>query len=319
MRNERIMTTYGFDPELAPWAAMLPDIDFADPVTARAALSATFAQLPPYETARPLTVTDVTTDTTDTTAPVPVRVYAPTERTGPLPGLLCLHSGGFVAGGLDTVDVSARQIADGVGAVVVSVDYRLAPEHPYPAGLEDCYAVLEWVAKNAAALGIEPERIGVYGESAGGGLAAALALLTRDRGGPALCFQHLEVPELDDRLGTPSMRSFTDTPVWHRPNAEASWRHYLGDLPNESDVSPYAAPARAADLSGLPPAWISVAEFDPLRDEGIEYAHRLIQAGTPTELHTYPGTFHCSFVVPGTAITERMLADRTAALRRGLR
>ncbi|MFI9582621.1 alpha/beta hydrolase [Streptomyces sp. NPDC052236] len=305
--------TYGFDPELAPWAAMLPDIDFADPVTARAELSATYAQLPPYEATRPLTVTD------EATAPVPVRIYAPAERTEPLPGLLCLHSGGFVAGGLDTVDASARHIADAVGAVVVSVDYRLAPEHPFPAGLEDCYAVLEWVAKNASVLGIDPTRVGVYGESAGGGLAAALTLLTRDRGGPELCFQHLEVPELDDRLDTPSMRAFTDTPVWHRPNAEASWRHYTGALGDAAEVSPYAAPARAEDLNGLPPAWISVAEFDPLRDEGISYAHRLIQAGIPTELHTYPGAFHCSFVVPGTAITDRMLADRIAALCRGLR
>jgi acetyl esterase len=300
--------TYRFDPELAPWAAMLPDIDFGDPVTARAELSATFAQLPPYEPARPLTVTDAA-------APVPVRIYAPAGRTGPLPGVLCLHSGGFVAGGLDTVDVSARQIADGVGAVVVSADYQLAPEHPFPAGLEDCYAVLEWIAKNAAELGIDPARVGVYGESAGGGLAAALTLLTRDRGGPGLRFQHLEAPELDDRLDTPSMRSFTDTPVWHLANARASWRHYLASA---ADVSPYAAPARAEDLSGLPQARISVSEFDPLRDEGIHYAHRLIQSGVPTELHTYPGTFHCAFVVPGTAVTERMLADRVTALRRGL-
>src|SRR5207247_8429091 len=133
---------------------------------------------------------------------------------------------------------------------VVSVDYRLAPEDPFPAGLEDCYAALRWIHDRAEDLGVDRERIGVIGGSAGGGLAAGLALLARDRGGPSLCFQFLGIPELDDRLDTPSMRAFVDTPLWNRPNAELSWPYYLGE--STGDVSPYAAPARAPDLRGLP-------------------------------------------------------------------
>ncbi|MFC4472828.1 alpha/beta hydrolase fold domain-containing protein [Streptomyces xiangluensis] len=310
--------TYRFDPELAPWAAMLPDLDMTDPAAARETLTQVAAQLPPYESAAPLTVEDTSVPGPPGAPDVPVRVYAPAERQEPLPGLLGLHSGGFMAGGLDTLDAACREIADQVGAVVVSVDYRLAPEHPFPAGVEDAYAALVWLAKEAGRLGVDPGRLGVFGESAGGGLAAATALLARDRSGPELCYQVLDSPELDDRLDTPSMRSFTDTPVWTRPKAVLSWKYYLGEAAGGPDVSAYAAPARAEDLSGLPPAWVAVSEFDPLRDEGITYAQRLVQAGVPTELHLYPGTFHGAFVVPGAAVSERMGTDRIAALRRGL-
>jgi acetyl esterase/lipase len=143
----------------------------------------------------------------------------------------------------------------------------------------------------------------VYGQSAGGGLAAALSLLARDRGGPSLCFQYLGIPELDDRLETPSMQQFVDTPMWNRPNAVLSWRYYLGH-DADGEVSPYAAPARAADLSGLPPAYVSTMEFDPLRDEGILYALGLLQAGVTVDLHQYPGTFHGSAMVPTAAVSR---------------
>jgi acetyl esterase/lipase len=178
---------------------------------------------------------------------------------------------------------------------------------------------LTWTAAKAAELGIDPERLGVAGESAGGGLSAAIALLARDRGGPALCFQYLGIPELDDRLETPSMRAYVDTPVWNRPNAVYSWTSYLGAEPGGADVSPYAAPARATDLSGLPPAFVTTCQFDPLRDEGIQYAQRLLQAGVQTELHHYPGTFHGSSMVADAAVSRRMFADEVAALRRGLK
>ena len=183
-----------------------------------------------------------------------------------------IHGGGFIVGSVEAEHVGAALTAIGAGAVVVSVDYRLAPEHPYPAGLHDCYAALSFLHAEAAALGVDPGRVAVVGTSAGGGLAAATALLARDLGGPPVCFQMLHIPELDDRLETPSMQEFVDSPMWNRPLAVQSWKAYLGDLSGAPDVPSHAAPARATDLAGLPPAYISTAENDPLRDEGIIYA-----------------------------------------------
>jgi acetyl esterase/lipase len=245
---------------------------------------------------------------------VPVRVYTPTDgATGA--GLLYLHGGGFTVGSLESEHGRAVTVAREVGAVVVSVDYRLAPEHPFPAEIEDCYAALQWFHGTAADLGVDPARIGVMGSSAGGGLAAGLALLARDRGGPALCFQYLGIPELDDRLATPSMVAFVDTPLFNRPAAEWSWAHYLSGV---DEVSQYAAPARATDLSGLPPAYVSTMEFDPLRDEGLEYGMRLLAAGVSTELHSFPGTFHGSMIVPTAEVSRRELDEAIAVLRRRL-
>ncbi len=205
---------------------------------------------------------------------VAVRVYRREDSSdGPRAGLLEIHGGGFMFGTLDMMDGWCQMIADRVDCVVVSVDYRLAPEDPYPAGLLDCHAALRWMHDEAEALGIDRERIAIAGQSAGGGLAAGLALYARDRtheeGGPSICYQLLEIPEIDDRLHTPSMLAFQDTPFWNRPNAVWSWQHYLG--PDHAGEPPlYAAPARptAKDLSGLPPAYVSTMEFDPLRDEG---------------------------------------------------
>jgi acetyl esterase/lipase len=174
------------------------------------------------------------------------------------------------------------------------------------------------VASHAGELGIDADRLALLGTSAGGGLAAATALLARDRGGPALCFQMLHIPELDDRLATPSMRTFVDSPVWNRPLAVLSWKAYLGDGVDPDDVPPYAAPARAADLSGLPPAYISTAENDPLRDEGILYGLRLLQAGVSVELHQFPGTFHGSALVTTAEVSKRAQRESTAVLRRAL-
>ena len=305
---------YAYDPELTPWIAMIPDVDFSDLAALRDVDESLMEHLPVYEPPVPVTVRDTVA------AGVPVRVYAPEDRHGPLPGLFYIHGGGFVMGNVEMFDGDAKRVAAEVGAVVVSVEYRLAPEHPFPAGLEDCYAALTWTHQSADELGIDPSRLAVGGESAGGGLAAALTLLARDRGGPALCFQYLGIPELDDRLDTPSMRAYHDTPLWHRPAAEFSWDSYLGGPGRRGgdDVSPYAAPARAEDLSGLPPAYVTTCQFDPLRDEGIDYAQRLAQAGVPTELVLYPGTFHGSSLVQDAAVTQRMNADQISALRRAL-
>ncbi|MDL4821479.1 alpha/beta hydrolase [Actinomadura opuntiae] len=309
--------TYAFDPELAPWIAMIPEITLTDPVRMRQADEQLLGARPRYEPPVPVEVRDVSVPG-DGTA-VPVRIFTPSAATGPLPGLVYIHGGGFVLGSVDAFHDDALCIAAEVGAVVLSVEYRLAPEHPFPAGLEDCYTALTWTAANAADLGIDPDRLAVGGESAGGGLSAATALLARDRGGPALCFQLLGIPELDDRLDTPSMRAYIDTPIWNRPNAELSWDYYLGEgVRGTAGVSPYAAPARAEDLTGLPPAYVTTCEFDPLRDEGLAYALRLVQSGVGTEVHHYPGTFHGSSLISDAAVSRRMAADRLNALRRAL-
>ncbi len=255
----------------------------------------------------------------DKTPDVPVRIYRPDTVASPAL-LLDVHGGGFMLGGLDMNHADNVELARNLGVVVVSVDYRLAPEAPFPAGLEDCYAALVWAVNNADTLGIDPARVVVHGMSAGAGLCAALTLLSRDHDGPTIAFQYLDSPEIDDRLETWSMREFTDTPVWNRPNAELSWDYYLGPGVRGTDqVSPYAAPARATDLSGLPPAYITVMEFDPLRDEGIGYAQALLCAGVPVELHLFPGTFHGSgLMIRHPRVSQRQHADRHAVLARAL-
>ncbi|MEX5711769.1 alpha/beta hydrolase [Parafrankia sp. FMc6] len=309
--------TYRFDPELAAVVPMLPQPDLTDLAGFRALLAE-------FQHARRVDATGVDVQDLHVPGPpdapeVPIRVYRPQGRTRPTAGLLNIHGGGFVLGDIGIDDASCVDLVRALGVVVVSVDYRLAPEHPFPAALEDCYVALEWMAANTSHLGVDPARVAVRGISAGGGLAAALALLTRDRGGPPLCYQFLGVPELDDRLNTPSMRRFVDTPMWNRPNAIISWTSYLGEgVPGTLDVSPYAAPARATDLTGLPPAYISVMEFDPLRDEGIAYAQALLAADVAVELHLFPGTFHGSGVAAQATISRREHAEGKAALSAAL-
>ncbi|MGW7794227.1 alpha/beta hydrolase, partial [Streptomyces tricolor] len=254
-------------------------------------------------------------DLEDRTVPadpdVAERIYRPQQARG---AVVWLHGGGYVMGSVDTEHPWAARMASLSGAVVVSVDYRLAPEHPFPAALDDGYAVLTWLAEHAAELGIDPGRIAVGGHSAGGGLAAAVALRARDRQGPPIRFQLLNQPQLDDRQETWSQRNFTDTPWMNRDKITASWRHYLGSRP----ATAHAAPARATDLSGLPPAYIATAEFCPNRDEDIAYAVRLLQAGVSVELHQWPGTFHGSQAILSAEISQRQIAELGAVLRRAL-
>ncbi|MBG0855773.1 alpha/beta hydrolase [Streptomyces spinoverrucosus] len=310
--------SYAYDPELAPLISLLPVFGPDDLQTLRAQ-SVTGSAGPPYEPPVPVDIQDRTIPGPADAPDVTVRVYTPSGQDGPRPGVLYIHGGGFVFGAPKTFDASTTRMAAEAGVVVVSVDYRLAPENPYPAGLDDCYAALLWVAKSATELGIAPDRLAVYGESAGAGLAAALTLLTRDRGGPSLCYQYLGIPELDDRLDTPSMRAYVDTPLWNRPMAEFSWESYLGPgRRGAADVPAYAAPARAEDLSGLPPATVVTCQYDPMRDEGIDYAQRLAQADVPVELRLYPGTFHGSVLAHDAAVSRRMIAEALASLKRGL-
>ncbi|MBV1906470.1 MAG: alpha/beta hydrolase [Pseudomonadales bacterium] len=249
---------------------------------------------------------------------IALRIYHPkSESKSSRPGIFEIHGGGFMLGDLDSMDAWCQKMASVVDAVVVSVDYRLAPEHPFPAGIEDCYAGLVWMADNADELGVDKGRIAIAGQSAGGGLAAGTVLMAKDRGGPPLCFQLLEIPELDDRLETSSMQAYTDTPLWNLPNAIWSWKHYLGP-DHTGEPSAYAAPARAKDLTGLPPAYISTMEFDPLRDEGINYAVAMLTAGVSVELHSYPGTFHGSSMLASAGVSRRGAKEIVEALSRHL-
>jgi len=295
------------DRELEPFLSMFPRADLNDPVTARQKL----AQLSATAPAPDLEGTTIEDRTVNATPNVPVRIYRPHGAKG---ATVWLHGGGFVMGGIDVEHPWVARIARGSNTVVVSVGYRLAPEHRFPAALDDAYAAVMWTAEHATDLGVDPQRIAVAGHAAGAGLAAAVALRARDQGKPAISFQLLNQPELDDRQETWSARNFTDTPFMTRDKVSASWRHYLGS----ASASPYAAPARATDLSGLPPAYIATAEFDPNRDEAIVYAQRLMEAGVPVELHQWRGTFHGSQAVLSAGVSQRQMAELGAVLRHAL-
>jgi acetyl esterase len=314
--------SYNYDPELQSLLAFLPDTSLGinDPVKARAGFLELIALLNADVDRSGVAIENRHIPGPVGAPDVPVRIYSPEGLDRTVPGILHIHGGGFVIGDLDSELGSCVALCRNLGVVVVSVDYRLAPETPYPGPLEDCYAALKWASSNAAQLKIDPVRLAVFGLSAGGGLSAALCLLARDRGGPGICFQYLGIPELDDRLHTPSMRRFVDTPMWNRPNAELSWDFYLGDQYQRGadDVPYHAAPARAEDLAGLPPAYVSTMEFDPLRDEGVEYALRLMQAGVATELHSFPGTFHGSSLFTTAQVSRRESTEMFAVLRRAL-
>jgi acetyl esterase/lipase len=247
-----------------------------------------------------------------------VRVYRPTGIETKLPVVLNIHGGGFVIGRVEVDDGRCLEMARQIPALIVSVGYRLAPENPYPAALEDCYAALIWIAGRAADFGADAARVGVHGISAGGGLAAALALLARDKGGPRIIFQYLDMPQLDDRRASVSMRRFTDTPGWNSVNAEISWRYYLGDIVGRDTVPIYAAPARAKDLTGLPDAYVGALEYDPLRSEAVMYAEALFAAGVSVELHVMPSAYHLAYLVPNAKVERRRADERIAVLRRAL-
>lgn len=300
----------GMDPELEAFAVLFPDADLSDLAATRTKFAGLAASVPAPDLSG-MTVED---HVVPADPDVRVRIYHPHDAPGG--AMIWLHGGGFVMGDLETEHPWAARLAEGSGAVVISVEYRLAPEHPYPAALDDVDAVLAWVHDNAVTLGVDPDRIGIGGHSAGGGIAAGVALLARNEGGPPIRFQLLNQPALDDRQLTWSARHFTDTPWMNSAKVARLWKHYLGA--GEAPVSPYAAPSRAVDLAGLPPAYIGTAEFCTNRDEDIEYALRLMQAGVSVELHQWPGTFHGSQAILSAEISQRQIAELCAALRRGL-
>ncbi|GGQ82757.1 alpha/beta hydrolase [Kitasatospora griseola] len=251
--------------------------------------------------------------------PLPLRIYRPdTGADTELPVLLYLFGGGWTLGSPDTSDAICRRLTNAVGCVTVSVGYRLAPEHPFPAAVHDVIAAAEWIAANAAGLGVDPERIAVGGDSAGGNLAAALTLAARERGGPALRHQLLVYPNTDHAADTPSVREHDDPLLFNRRSVAWYWGHYLADPADGAD--PLASPLRAPSLAGLPPATVITAEYDPLRDEGEAYARALRAAGVPVELRRYDGMPHGFFAMAG-VLDDGRDAQRHAAdrLREALR
>lgn len=223
---------------------------------------------------------------------VRVVVYRPKSESGTLPLLLHLHGGAFCLLHPETFAGMEANWSLDHHCVLVSVDYRLAPEHPFPAGPEDCYAALLWVAANADELGGDLDRLVVTGGSAGGALSAALCLMARDRNGPKIAYQALMIPVIDDRLKTPSHHAAEGAPGFNKSGNEGMWLHYLGEHYDRANTSPYAAPARAQSLKGLPPAFVQTNGLDPLRDEGLEFAMRLMAEGVDVEIYNAPGTYH---------------------------
>lgn len=253
-------------------------------------------------------------------ARIEVRVHGLGRRSAePCPALLHLHGGGYVLGNAAMMDrVNARR-ARALRCVVVSVDYRLAPEFPYPAPLADCYAALRWLASQADRFGVDRQRIAVVGESAGAGLAAALALYARDRGGPPIAHQHLLYPMLDDRTAVRSAPETLGQFVWNNEQNRFAWGAFLGAMPGGEAVSPYAAPARADSLANLPPAYIAVGALDLFLGECLDYVRRLAEQGTPVEARIYPGLFHAAEVfAPSVEISRRFSRDSRRAMHRML-
>jgi acetyl esterase/lipase len=247
-------------------------------------------------------------------------VCRPARSPAPVGAIYYIHGGGMVTGHNRGPDVGeALNWAAARGFALLSVEYRLAPEDPYPAGVEDCYTGLEWTVDNAESLGIDPRRVVIAGTSAGGGLAAATALLARDRGGPTLAAQMLLCPMLDDRNDTPSVHQMAGLDIWDRTANQVGWTALLGHQAGGRDVPPYAAPARAHELSGLPPTFLEVGSAETFRDEVVTFATRLWAAGGDAELHVWPGGFH-SFdgLVPNATLSRQAKTLRSRWLARVL-
>ena len=250
---------------------------------------------------------------------VRMKIYRTPSDRKDRPAILHLHGGGYVLGSPESMAPQCCAWAKGMDAVVVAPAYRLAPETSYPGNVEDAYAALAWIHANAGQLGVDTSKIAVAGESAGGGLAAALALLVRDRKEYSLCFQYLIFPMLDDRTTiradlSPMFGEF----VWDRAKNRFGWEALLGEAPGGDGISPYAAAARADDLSGLPPTFMSTGAMDLFTEENLEYARRLMSKGVPVELHVYPGAPHGFMWVPEARVSKQYARDAWDALARGI-
>lgn len=301
--------------ELAAAADKLCDIDISAPNFREASLAGAAAKAAAVDVTG-VEIEDVTVDRPGA-AGLGLRVYTPGAGAGPRPAIVHFHGGGFVSGGLDTGHQRLVEFSRDVGAVVVSVDYRLAPEHRYPAAFEDGRDALLWLHENAAAHGVDPARVALHGISAGGGIAASVALAARGLPIPPLKLQYLSMAVLDSSQSTHSATMFVDTPVWNRANTRHAWSSYLGP-DHGPNIDIHAAPGTASirDLGGVAPAHIAVLELDPTRDEGIEYAQRLLAAGNSVGLTLWAGTFHgFSTMVPDSDVARAHDAEETRILR----
>lgn len=302
------------DPELVPALAAIPDFGPLSDATLGSFRALMTAVAQEAEADEPVEVDEITLAGGTGHPEVSALLYRH-RNTGLRPAILNVHGGGYVVGSALRDDPAMRLLAVDAEAVILSVDYRLAPETPYPGPLEDCYAALCWLHDNAMALGIDRNRIAVRGVSAGGGLAAGLALLARDRGGPAIAWQLLLYPMLDDSTGAhPVAGRF----VWPASANRYGWDAYLGALAGGQEIPYTAVPARADDLSGLPPTFIATGAIDLFADEDVQFAQRLMQWGVPTELHVYPGAYHGFNLVESARIARQYAEDARRALRRAL-
>lgn len=299
------MSVDTLDDELARGLATMPAV--MDPAEGLSGLTADPGHriAPPAPHPR-LDILDTTIPGLEDSPDVQVRRYLP-PHTGRRPrrGVLFVHGGGFVGGSASEADLPLQRIADVLETVVVAPTYRLAPDHPFPAAFEDCRAAWRWLVGTAEETDVDTDRLVLFGGSAGGAIAAGMALHGRDRGwdGPAPAQLMLAFPMLDDRDHDPSRSEVDDHRMLNGRLVAQSWEAYL-----DGAFSPYAVPARAEDVSGLPPTWVMVDQVDPLRDEAIVFAQRLMQAGVRTELHTFPGTFHgSSGLVPDAEVSKRQL------------
>lgn len=308
------------DPELRHALTLWPTLPLtADSLAQRRAdlLKAAGAVSPPD--LPDVTRGEIRVDSAFGAEPIRVLTYRPSGVHKPLPTILHIHGGGFVMGAPEMKDMENALLASELKCAIYSVDYRLAPEAAHPAPLEDIYSVFAWLHAKAGQLGLDAARIGIKGESGGGGFAAATALYARDRQGPQFAFQHLIYPMIDDRTAVrkdlhPHVGEF----VWTQGNNYFGWLSLLGREPGSADVSPYAAASRAVDVSGLPPTYISVGGLDLFLEENMTYADRLSRAGVPVELHVYPGAYHGFYRAPDARVTQQAARDNREALRRFL-
>lgn len=311
-------TRHMIDSELLPVLAMFPLIDF-DAVgldAVREGTQASIAALPRPDL--PVTVEEVTIPAGDHGPAMRALLLTPRKIDRPCAAILHIHGGGYVLGNPEISLPSLMNTAVELGCIILSPDYRLAPETRFPGAVEDCHAALGWLHDQAGSLGIDAARIAVMGESAGGGLAAALALLARDRGAYPLAFQLLDAPMIDDRTCVREPHPFTGEFVFNVRANRFGWQALLGAEPGSPDVSPYAAAARATDLAGLPPTFIAVGALDLFVEEDVDYALRLGRAGVPVELHVYPGCFHGFGMAQDAVITKQAVQHKYDALRRAL-
>ena len=307
------------DPELAAILDQIPHVKLTEENIKQVRAMNQTQKFPDLPTFPDIEVTERFVPGPEGAPEVRVLLYQSIAVVGPRPALFWIHGGGYVMGSPDQGDFRVKDMVSAIGGVGVSVDYRLAPETPYPGPVEDCYATLKWLYTHASELGVDPTRIAIAGSSAGAGLAAALGLLARDRGEIPLAFQLLIAPMLDDRTCTlTDPHPYTGEFIWTREANLFGWTSLLGQEPGLPDVSPYAAPARAEHLEGLPPTFINVGALDLFVEEDMEFARRLIRAGVPTEFHLYPGAYHGFSMVTGAQVAQTAEQDQLAALKRAI-